>query len=389
MREHALSAAEIEGRGADAIAEAIVSRGVAPDAAVGWAARTCEGWELEAGRASAPRASASLFGEPIFDLASLTKPLTAFAIARSARLSRDDRLGAVLEEARGTASEDAPLELLLAHRAGLEAHAPLYEPLVAGRTAYAAALRRAADARRPEAKGPLPAGGFAPVYSDLGYVLAGAALARTAGVGDAGEAIERLVADALGRADLGTARSLAADRSLGFDERVRPTEVARRRGGEVRGEVHDDNAWALSGRGASGHAGIFGTVTAVLAFGCAALDAIARRRGPLACGDLSWLVEPRPGGSLRAGFDGKSEAGSSAGDRAGPRTFGHLGFTGTSLWIDPDAETVVAALTNRVYYPNNGALVRAARPVVHDALFALAHAHVCGLAAPSIGSSQR
>ncbi|RYG70577.1 hypothetical protein EON77_13790, partial [bacterium] len=77
---------------------------------------------------------------------------------------------------------------------------------------------------------------------------------------------------------------------------------------------------------------------------------------------------------LRAGFDGKSASASSAGERSGPRTFGHLGFTGTSLWIDPDAETVVAMLTNRIHPTRDNLRIRAARPVAHDALFARAAA---------------
>ena len=87
---------------------------------------------------------------------------------------------------------------------------------------------------------------------------------------------------------------------------------------KVRGIVHDENAWALTGTGGSGHAGIFGTAPAVLAFGCAVLDALKGRGGPFAGADLSWLVSERPGGTLRAGFDGKSAPGaySSCGDRA-------------------------------------------------------------------------
>ncbi|MDF2695705.1 MAG: hypothetical protein K0S65_4088, partial [Labilithrix sp.] len=264
-----------------------------------------------------------------------------------------------------------------AHRSGLEAHLPLHEPLLEGKPLdRPAALRRAADARRPDARGPFTAEGFAPVYSDLGFALVGEALARAERVVDAGEAIERLVVEPLGCADLGTARSLAA-RDVDFGRRVRPTEVVAFRGGEVRGAVHDENAWALTGMGGSGHAGMFGTVDALLSFGCAALDAIERSAGPLvpdapASRDLGWLVRPRPGGPLRAGFDGKSAVGSSAGERAGPRTFGHLGFTGTSLWMDPDAGVVVVVLTNRVHPTRENVAIRAARPVVHDALFTLA-----------------
>ena len=194
------------------------------------------------------------------------------------------------------------------------------------------------------------------------------------GAADAGAAIHRLVVEPLGLAEvLGTARELEA---LGgrFTERAVATEVVAWRGGEIKGRVHDENAFALTGAGGSGHAGMFGTVASVLAFGVATLDAIDRGRGPLATDDdLDWLVRPRHGGSLRAGFDGKSDGGGSmAGERCGPRTFGHLGFTGTSLWIDPDAEAIVVLLTNRVHPTRENSAIRAARPRAHDELFALA-----------------
>jgi serine-type D-Ala-D-Ala carboxypeptidase len=363
----------------EAIAQVLVSAGVARDAAVGWAARTGVGWEVGVGQASA---EGKLELEPIFDLASVTKPMTAFAVARSMRLTRDECLGALLDETRGTASADCTLELLLAHRAGLEAHLPVFEPLVSGGAIdRTAALRWVAGARRADAAGAIPAEGFAPVYSDLGFALVGEALARAEQARDAGEVVERLVAQALGREDLGTARALASRPSLDFARRVRPTEVVGWRGGEVRGVVHDENAWALTGTGGSGHAGMFGTVGAVLSFGCAVVEAIEHGEGPLVplrhdASSLGWLVRPRPGGTLCAGFDGKSAVGSSAGGRSGPRTFGHLGFTGTSLWIDPDARAVVVVLTNRVHPTRENVAIRWARPLVHDALFALAAAHL-------------
>jgi CubicO group peptidase (beta-lactamase class C family) len=84
---------------------------------------------------------------------------------------------------------------------------------------------------------------------------------------------------------------------------------------------------------------------------------------------LEWLIRERPGGTLRAGFDGKSPEGSSAGARLGPASFGHLGFTGTSLWIDPEARVVVSLLSNRVCPTREHLAIRRARPWVHDALF--------------------
>lgn len=345
----------------------MVAGGVAPDAAAGFARRLPDGqWEVSAGGATTA----------LFDLASLTKPMTAFAVARAGGL-RTEKLGEILPVVHGTPSEDVPVELLLAHRAGLEANLPLFRPLLEGaEVALDEALIEAARARRTDAPGAHPGEGFAPLYSDLGYVLVGEALARRQGADDMGDVLDAAVVKPLGlEGKLGSARALEAlGERARFAERVVPTEVVAWRGGEVRGRVHDENAFALHGAGACGHAGMFGTVEAVLAFGVAAADAILRGEGPLATGaSLDWLVRTRQGGTLRAGFDGKSEGGgSTAGERAGARTFGHLGFTGTSLWIDPDADALVVLLTNRVHPTRENAAIRAARPRAHDALFAMA-----------------
>jgi CubicO group peptidase (beta-lactamase class C family) len=328
------------------LAERIVREGVAPMAAAGWA------------RATARDVGGST--DVLFDLASVTKPMMAVAVVR-AHIDPAEPLGRWVPEARGTASETVSLELLLSHRAGLDAHRTLYAPLVRGEPVdIAAAVREAADARRTDARGTPPAEGFPPLYSDLGFLLAGVAVARAVGARDAGEAIARFVLEPLGIADrAGTIRDLAA---RGVRGPFAPTETVAWRGGPVVGAVHDENAWALTGLGGSGHAGIFGTVDAVLTFGLAVLDGIRS-------GELEWLVRERAGGTLRAGFDGKSSEGSSAGTRMGPRTVGHLGFTGTSLWIDPDAGVVVSLLTNRVCPTREHVAIRTARPWAHDALF--------------------
>jgi len=352
--------------GCNALASRLVREKVAPVAAAGWAARRADGrWELSAGGETGA----------FFDLASVTKPMTSLAVARASLPKKT--LGSLLSAARGTPSETVTLELLLAHRAGLEANLPLFAPLADGRKVdVIEALKEAARARRPECTGAPPPEGFPPLYSDLGYVLVGQALASATKARDAGEAIERQIVAPLGLTEeLGTARSLEAlGERARFAERVVATEVVAWRGGEIRGRVHDENAFALTGDGGSGHAGMFGTVGAVLAFGVAALEAIDRGRGALGTDDdLDWMVRPRQGGTLRAGFDGKTEGGGSmAGMRCGPRTFGHLGFTGTSLWIDPDAEAVVVLLTNRVHPTRDSTAIRAARPLAHDELFALA-----------------
>jgi len=116
----------------------------------------------------------------------------------------------------------------------------------------------------------------------------------------------------------------------------------------------------------------------VLGFGAAVLTALNGDSAWLSPAALEPLIKRRPGGTLRAGFDGKSEAGSSAGTRCGPETFGHLGFTGTSLWCDPAAGIVSVLLTNRVHPTRENPRIRVARPLVHDAWFEAAKALLPG-----------
>jgi serine-type D-Ala-D-Ala carboxypeptidase len=346
--------------------------GASPCAVVGAAVRRSGAWSFGSGAAgrlwpdlAAPEASAAT----IFDLASVTKPVTALALARLVRagaLGRSEALAEVLPALAATRSARVPIDLFSAHRAGLAAHLELFAPLREGRAIDpAAALVTCADARREDCDGDPPSEGFSPVYSDLGYLLLGAAIAARGGA-DLDRVLDREVMAPLGLR-LGSARALRA--RGGFDDRVAPTEIVPFRGGIVRGVVHDENAWALSGDGASGHAGLFGDVRSVVRLGVAIVDALAGRRDAwLSPDDLAPLVRRRPGGSLLAGFDQRSGDAPSSGRRFGPSTFGHLGFTGTSLWIDPDAALVGVLLTNRVHPTRDHLAIRRARPAAYDAI---------------------
>jgi len=345
---------------------------VAPAASVALALRRASGWECFVGAAGqhsvqdARPATAAL----VFDLASVSKPFVALALARLAargRIGWEDRLDLHLDEASGTATAAMPLELLLAHRAGLLPHLELFAPMRERRSMHrSAALHEAASARRSECGGRVPPDGFPPAYSDLGYILVGEAMSRTLGL-PLDQIVRGEVCEPLGLT-AGSARQWRAD-DPDFMRHVAPTEHTTWRGGELVGVAHDDNAWALVGHGLAGHAGLFADAAAVARMGAAVLDALEGRVTHWLSPDaLEPVLRQRAGGSLRAGFDGKSGPDSAAGRRCSQRTFGHLGFTGTSVWCDPDAGEISVLLTNRVNPTRHHMAIRAARPRVHDAL---------------------
>src|SRR5581483_8086265 len=148
--------------------------------------------------------------DALFDLASVTKSFFAVACARASLRERTIR--------------GVPLELMLAHRAGFPAHLPLFAPMVDGARVDVAAAIESAWASRA---GPLPS---PPLYSDIGYLLAGFDVA--------GDRVDDFIRSNVPIADVGSARQVDVTRAV-------PTEHVAWRGGEIRGRVHDENAWAL------------------------------------------------------------------------------------------------------------------------------------------------
>lgn len=359
----------------------VVASGVSRCASAGFAVFRAGRW-WTASAASGRRAGEAAAVDTVYDLASVSKSFVAASVARKVRLGAlrfDSALGALLPELATTPAADRSLELLLSHRAGLLAHVSLFDVLQAGGAVRRQSfLQRAASSMLVECNGPAPAVGFPALYSDLGYLLAGEALATTQGAA-LDHVVQQEVSEPLG-IDVGSARQwLAADtRFLG---RVAPSEHVGFRGGLLRGVVHDENAWAFAGHGLAGQAGLFGTVWDVLSFGKALLDALhGRSEQWLRSDDVQHLIAERENGSLRLGFDGKSGPASSAGPSASAKSFGHLGFTGTSFWCDPAADSVTVLLTNRVCPTRENTRIREARPRVHEALQGWAGALV-----PSIG----
>jgi CubicO group peptidase (beta-lactamase class C family) len=139
------------------------------------------------------------------------------------------------------------------------------------------------------------------------------------------------------------------------------------RGRVLTGEVEDENAWACGG--VQGHAGLFGTAEAVHGLCLEMLLAIEQKHPRILDPEVTGLfVKKHPGRNRVAGLDTPSSAGSSAGRYFSPRTVGHLGFTGTSFWMDPDTGLMVILLTNRVHPSRSNQKIQQFRPVLHDCI---------------------
>jgi len=147
---------------------------------------------------------------------------------------------------------------------------------------------------------------------------------------------------------------------------VAATEDDPWRGRLLCGEVHDENAAAMGG--VAGHAGLFGAASAVLALSGCWLNAVLGRDSLLQPELARRFVSRQalvPGSSWALGWDTPS-APSSSGARFSPRSFGHLGFTGTSLWVDAERELEVVLLSNRVHPTRRNDKIRDFRPRIHD-----------------------
>jgi CubicO group peptidase (beta-lactamase class C family) len=322
--------------------------------------------EVASGRVRA--AEAEVKPSTPYDLASLTKPIVTTAALRlvaAGRLSLETRTDAVVTDVRGGVGGAATLEQLLAHTAGLAAWGGLY--LDVPHDAGTPAARRwiLSEASRRPAEG-APEG---PVYSDLGYLIAGEVIARAAG-----ERLDKVVAhevtDPLGiSSDVFFPAALAPERRAQVAREAAPTEWCEWRGRLIRGEVHDENAAAFGG--VAGNAGLFGTARGVAVFGRAILESYLGRSDFLHKDLLDRALAPRDGTTMRMGWDTKSAQDSSAGRRMSDSAFGHLGFTGTSLWCDPGRDLVIVLLTNRVHPSRANERIKGFRPGFHDGVIAV------------------
>jgi CubicO group peptidase (beta-lactamase class C family) len=289
----------------------------------------------------------------LFDMASLTKVVAtttaAMILEDEGKLNLDASVHSYLPELNDAAKAKITVRMILTHSGGFEAFAPLWREH-RGRTDYLNQINT-----RPLAYAP----GDTTIYSDWDFILAGLIIERITGMpldqfvatrvwqplhmGDTGF---NPLASAPLPADSACTAAFRADQPL--VDRIAFTEMdTAYRHIHVHGIVHDENACALGG--VAGHAGLFSSARDVAVFCQMLLNGGEYAGVRLIKAETIARWTARQGGkSSRAlGWDTPSDR-SSAGDYFSPRSFGHTGFTGTSIWIDPERGVFVVLLTNRV-----------------------------------------
>jgi beta-glucosidase-like glycosyl hydrolase/CubicO group peptidase (beta-lactamase class C family) len=307
------------------------------------------------GRFSYDADAPAVKADTIYDVASLTKVVAtttmAMILVDEGKLDVRKPVSAFIPAFRGGAKSKVTVENLLTHSSGLEAWAPLYEE-VQRREEFLAKVAAMNLAYEPGTKS---------VYSDLGFFLLGEVLERVAGE-PLDVFVTRRVFEPLGM----TSTLFCPAKDL--ISCIPPTERDAWRGRLVRGEVHDENAYALGG--VAPHSGLFSTAPDLARFAQMLLDGGVYDHRRIVSRATVERFTRRAGvpDSARAYGWGTPSPNSSAGDLLSPRAFGHTGFTGTSMWIDPDRNLFVILLTNRVHPTRENDAIRQVRRQVADAV---------------------
>jgi CubicO group peptidase (beta-lactamase class C family) len=311
-------------------------------------------WSESFGCLSFAPGAAATREDTCFDLASLTKVLATaplvMRVSERGGLSLDDPVSWHVPPWRDSdAGSPITIRDLLAHCSGLPEHLPLFQEC-SGRIAFERAICSTPLAYQPRSTS---------LYSDLGFMLLGFILEDIAPLAVQFDTLKQ---------QMGGIQDLQFLPPKAWRTRVAPTREDEWRGRLLLGEVDDDNAWALGG--VAGHAGLFGTARAVGECARHLLQVLEGRQGAFQERTLRTFISRRtdiPDSSRALGWDTMLPS-SSCGTRMSSRAFGHAGFTGTSLWIDPDSGIYVVLLTNRIHpRPDNDAIKRI-RPALHDAV---------------------
>ncbi len=301
--------------------------------------------------------------DTVFDLASLTKPLaTTMAFLDLARLglvNPRQPLASLLPKFSGTEKAGIRIQDLLQHTTGLPAWRPYFRVLVKHDPVSRPSILKQLLVREPLIRPP----GEAVVYSDLGFMI----LAW---------AIEAVTGFSLGRfVSRGLYRSLDLEKKFFFpstdpipeDIPCAATELCPWRCLLLNRVVHDDNAYTTAYL--QGHAGLFGAAMPVFDLLSAFLKAYRQSSGSVLSHQWVRYFAGRQGRSGRAlGFDVPSRPHSASGNYFSTSTIGHLGFTGTSFWVDLKRAVIVILCTNRIHPSRYNDRIHAFRPRLHDAV---------------------
>jgi CubicO group peptidase (beta-lactamase class C family) len=297
--------------------------------------------------------------ETLFDIASVTQAFMSTLVWRlhaQGVFSVDEPVRRYLPAFPG--GDDVLVIDLLRHTSGLPSWYPYYEePEISSRKALI-------DDIMLESLTPIGAARKKAVLSHIGSIVLGEVVEAAVGW----KALRWLMeSEVTGPLELESVRYLPADgrdRATVEGRPVAATAVCPWRGRVLRGEVHDDNTWVMGG--ISGNAGLFSTAADVCRLGVAWLQA---RRGELPDflpQDVALRATTPSLGGKTPGFDIRLPRGSSVGTRMSPATFGHLGFTGCSIWCDPDEDLVIVLLSNRIHPSITNWAIREFRPTFHD-----------------------
>ena len=303
----------------------------------------------------------TMTADTVFDLASLTKPLATtvalMLLVQQARLDLDQTLGSAIPDLSGTDKERITIRQLLSHTSGLPDYQPYYKKLVRlPRSERKDSLRALLSTEKL-----VDEPGTVSVYSDLGFMTLEWLVEVTAQ-----EPLDRFVEESVYRplksnlyfVPLNGARDNhphAATEECPWRERI------------LDGEVHDENAHALGG--VAGHAGLFGTAQDVYILLRELLSVYAGEpnTGLFRQDVVQTFFERQPDiGSWALGFDTPSGVDSSSGHYFSDQSVGHLGFTGTSFWMDLLKGVIVILLTNRIHPNRENERIKAFRPLLHD-----------------------
>jgi CubicO group peptidase (beta-lactamase class C family) len=315
--------------------------------------------------------------ETVFDLSSLTKPLATtvavMMLVRDTKLRLDDRLTRFFHNFGVHGKSHVTFRHLLAHSSGLAAWRPFYQQIAeverSGKVNFMASrgakefVYEEIHREKPEA--PL---GTKTIYSDLNFMVLGEAVEQVSGV-----ALNRFCRDKIFRplelraTDFIDISLVRTRRLEPVPEMFAPTAVCPVRKRLLVGEVDDENAYAMGG--VAGHAGLFAPAKEVDRIAAELLACYAGRSDfiPQKILQQFWSRDSAVRGSTWAlGWDSPSPEYSSSGHRFSPAAVGHLGFTGTSIWLEPARGIAISLLTNRVHPRRENQAIRDFRPKIHD-----------------------